>query len=113
MESPVIELIYDQDCPNVEPCRAMLRSALAEVGMPPSWREWDRSAPETPAAYRAFGSPTVLLDGRDISVGPGGAAPAGNSCRVYADEDGGTLRGTPSMRVIVGALSSRRSTCTP
>jgi hypothetical protein len=113
MESPVIELIYDRDCPNVEPCRAILRSALEEVGMAPSWREWARDSPDTPAPYRAFGSPTVLLDGRDISLVPGGAAPAGNSCRIYVDEEGGALRGTPSMRTIVGALASRGSTCTP
>lgn len=113
MESPVIELVYDQDCPNVEPCRAILRSALAEVGIPPAWREWDRNAPETPAAYRVFGSPTVLFDGRDISVAPGCAAPMGNSCRIYVDEDGGTLRSTPSVRSIINALTQRGSTCTP
>lgn len=113
MESPVIELIYDRDCPNVEPCRAILRSAMEEVGMPPSWREWDRNASDTPAAYRAFGSPTVLLDGRDIAVVAGCSTPAGNSCRIYVDEKSGALSGTPSMRTMVDALAPRSSRCTP
>lgn len=58
--------------------------------------------------------PERLASGyRDIAVVAGGAAPAGNSCRIYADEKSGALSGTPSMRTIVGALLSRRSTCAP
>lgn len=110
MVSPMIDLIYDRDCPNAEPCRAVLRSALSEVGMPQSWREWDRNASDTPAEYRAFGSPTLLVDGRDISVSPGSAPPAGNSCRVYAGDGDGALRGTPPLRSIVNALAPRSST---
>lgn len=106
---PMIELIFDRDCPNAEPCRAVLRSALAEAGMPQSWREWDRNASETPAEYRAFGSPTLLVDGRDISAAPGAASATGNSCRVYVDEASGRLRGTPSVQSIVSEIASRRS----
>jgi mercuric ion transport protein len=115
--APVIELVYDLTCPNVERCREALRAAMAHVGLPPSWTEWDRNDPATPAVYRPYGSPTVLVDGRDIAAPPdtvadGTAAtvalraiPSGNSCRVYSDDAVGRLSGAPSVPSIVRALT--------
>lgn len=100
---PTIELVYDRDCPNVGSCRGVLRSALVQLGVSQSWSEWDRSASDTPAVYRHFGSPTILVNGRDIAA-QAGAEHAGNSCRVYADESG-ALTGTPSVELVLKALS--------
>ena len=94
---PVIELLYDADCPNVEECRTALRQALIEIGAAAVWHEWDRSWASTPIAYRHLGSPTVLLNGRDI-CGPDAAKPEGRSCRLYADEAREHLCGAPSVR---------------
>ena len=58
-----IELIYDPDCPNVEPARTRLREALALMNQKAQWTEWDRSASESPDYSRCFGSPTILVDG--------------------------------------------------
>ena len=102
--APVIEIVMDRDCPNVAQCRTALRTALEKTQLPLSWREWDRSAADTPAAYRQFGSPTILIDGRDVAGVPEAAAPSGNSCRIYVDGEGGGLRGVPSVRSIVDAL---------
>lgn len=103
-----VEMVYDPDCPNVEECRIALRQALTEIGEAPVWHEWDRSSPSTPMAYRALGSPTVLLDGRDI-CGPGAEIAEGNSCRLYANEDRDCLCGAPSVRTLVNGLLAGES----
>jgi hypothetical protein len=99
-----VELVYDRDCPNVAGCRAALRAALTTLGMPAVWKEWERSSPGMAAGYRSFGSPTVLVDARDIHTGAQNGDAAGNSCRVYADEVSGELSGFPSVSPIVKAL---------
>lgn len=104
--TPSVELIYDASCPNIDSCRATLRTALTEAGLAPTWLEWDRSDRATPVAYRGYGSPTVLVDGRDVVTMPDGAAPSGNSCRLYASEDSGALSGVPSVRSIRAALAT-------
>jgi hypothetical protein len=101
-----IELIYDAQCPNVEAARQALREALRIAGLPGGWQEWDRNDPESPDRVRGYGSPTVLIDGQDIT----GAAPTGaNACRVYAQGDGG-FAGTPPVTTLVAALGSAGNT---
>lgn len=96
-----IELIYDSDCPNAEEARRNLTRALRRAGRPAAWRERERSAPDTPAYARAFGSPTILMDGRDVADDPPGGAAC---CRLYADADGG-FRGAPTVETIASALA--------
>ena len=102
--SPAVELVYDRDCPNVERAREQLRLALGRAGLPARWKEWDRDAIETPSELRAFGSPTVLVNGRDVASRDTESdhRPDANSCRVYVDQ--GTLRGVPPLALIVSAL---------
>jgi hypothetical protein len=103
--TPVVELLYDKDCPNASETRKNLERAFAIVGLSPSWMERELSSPETRPQARAFGSPTVLVNGRDVAgCGPGDAA----SCRIY--ETAGRRSGTPSTELIVNALAS---TCRP
>lgn len=102
--APKIELVYDRDCPNVSGCRDALRLALTELGAPLLWGEWDRDSLDTPTAYRSFGSPTVLVNGRDVYAPTESGKPEGNSCRIYVDDESGSLSGTPSVRSIVNAL---------
>ena len=97
-----IELIIDRDCPNVVDARAELRRALAELELPLEWQEWDRENPDAPAHARKYGSPTVLVDGRDVA-GDNTEADA-NCCRVYVQTDG-RFRGAPSADMIRAALS--------
>lgn len=95
-----IDLIYDRDCPNVGPARENLRRALSAAGLPQRWREWDGSAPDTPAELRRHGSPAVVVDGRDVGgVDTEGAA----SCRIYRTADG-TAIGAPPVELIASAL---------
>jgi hypothetical protein len=97
---PKIDLIYDPDCPNVDHARARLRQAITEYGQPLQWTEWvsdDRSLPDYASGH---GSPTILVDERDVS-----AAPArGRSCRMYEQPDG-TLDPAPPVAAILAAFS--------
>lgn len=98
---PKVELIYDDDCPNVEAARQQLRRAFQELGQPPAWQEWDRGAPSSPAHARQYGSPTILVDGKDVS----GASPSDGAacCRVYHSEHDG-LQKVPPIESITSAL---------
>ncbi len=96
-----IELIIDRDCPNVVDARAALRRALAELELPLEWQEWDRESPDAPAHARNYGSPTVLVNGRDVA-GDNTEGDA-NCCRVYMQNDDG-FRGAPSADMIRAAL---------
>ena len=97
-----VELIYDSGCPNVRETRERLLRAFAAAGFPARWVEWDRSAPDSPARVRAYGSPTVLVDGQDVSRDH--APPGGCACRLYSDETG-RLTGVPPLDAITAALA--------
>ena len=95
-----IEFIYEPTCPNIEAARAALRQALLENGKPPVWREWDSTAPTSPPHARAYGSPTILVNGVDVA----GVAPShAPTCRIYRDHKG-RGSGVPSVELIAAAL---------
>jgi hypothetical protein len=92
MTNHTIELIYFDGCPNAQEARDNLRTAVDDG--PDAWREWNLSVEGTPQRYRRFGSPTVLVDGEDVTgAGEGNAAMA---CR--AD-------GAPSVATIQKAMA--------
>ncbi len=96
-----VELLYFPDCPNLPAAREQLRRALEEVGRRAEWLEHDVMAPHAPAHVRGFGSPTILVDGKDVA----GADPtSGGSCRVYPGSD---VRGVPALAAIRAALRVR------
>jgi len=96
-----VELIYDMDCPNVRETRAQLLRAFVEAELPPRWQEWDRGVPKSPAYVRAYGSPSILVNGEDVA----NALPSAgdNRCRIYLDKNG-QFRGVPSVEAITSAL---------
>lgn len=100
---PRIEMIYDPECPNVDAARAAIRGALASIGAPLIWREWDSTDTATPEHLRALGSPAVLVNGQDVRDGPRTVAADANSCRIYRDECG-CVSGAPSMELILAAM---------
>jgi len=91
MSDREIDLVYFDGCPNVDEARSHLRALLPDG----SWTEWNLSSADTPETYRRHGSPTVLVDGRDVT-GDGGGAVA-MACRVD---------GAPSRDVIRRALAT-------
>ncbi len=97
-----IELIHDADCPNAGRAREALARALAEAGLPPRWTEWERGDPGAAPWVRAWGSPTILVDGRDVGgLDPGDGS---SSCRLYRLPDG-RLSGAPTTEMITAALA--------
>jgi hypothetical protein len=100
-----IELIYDADCPNTGKARAALLKAFSLAGIQAEWIELERNAPDTPAYARGFGSPTILVDGRDVA----GYQASGeqNCCRLYPRTDGG-FEGAPSAEEIADVLRRER-----
>lgn len=95
---PTVELLYAPDCPNVPAAREQLRRAYDAIGESPNWTEIDTTAQGAPARVCGYGSPTILVDGEDIT----GSAPGGGpSCRIYVGSD---VRGVPQLDVIVAAL---------
>ena len=101
--TPPVDLVYDRDCPNVGEARVLLREALTQLGMRPVWREWERDSAETPPELRGFGSPTILVNGVDISGNEDAdVADHANCCRVYQHH--GRLRGVPELGNVTSAI---------
>lgn len=100
-----VELIYDGDCPNVGQARAQLLRAFGAAGLPARWREWRRDRPHAPRRIREFGSPTILVDGRDVVPLTSDAA----CCRVYARPGGGTDV-VPPVELIASAIRGSAGT---
>lgn len=98
-----IEFIYQPDCPNVDGARAALRQALVAAGKEPRWREWNSTLPACPPHARAYGSPTILIDGLDVAGAEPSHAPA---CRIYRNRSG-RISGAPSMDLIASALHAQ------
>ncbi len=67
MKTPRIELVYFEGCPNAARARDNLRDAIEATGQDLTWSEWDLMSEATPADFRRFGSPTVLVDGEDVT----------------------------------------------
>lgn len=98
-----IELIYEQTCPNIQLARDQLTKALTELALEPEWQEWDVTDDNAPDYIHGFGSPTILVNGKDVS--------AMNSeghdycCRVYKDSNGNN-GGAPSIKMITEAINN-------
>jgi hypothetical protein len=84
----------------------MLTRALQEVGAPTVWTEWSSGDAACPEIHRGYGSPTVLVNGKDVAPGPHPWArreeASGPRCRVY--RDGERVVGAPPLRHIISAL---------
>jgi len=101
--SPRVELMYDADCPNVSDARAALLQAFTRAGVSPAWLEWERKAPQSPEYVRDYGSPTLLVDGKDVAgIAPGEEV---DCCRLYTDGEN-ELRRVPPVDQIVAALTN-------
>ena len=90
MKDKTIDLVYFEGCPNVERARENLRSALRKAGREIHWAEWDLSSETTPERYRRHGSPTVLVDGEDVTRGEADAVAM--ACRADGAPSVATIR---------------------
>lgn len=96
MTQPRIQLLIFDGCPLAEAARDSLSNALTALGFS-DFEEIDILDPATSEELRAWGSPTILVDGRDV----GGAAKGdGACCRLYSGSDR-----VPSPSTIVASIS--------
>lgn len=81
----------------------MLSRVLRESGLPAVWSEWSTDDPGCPEEYRSFGSPTILVNGRDVAPGPHpwvrSEGTEGPRIRRYGAGAGGTAGVPPSDRL--------------
>lgn len=79
-----VEILYVAGCPHLAPTRQIVEQLLAERGLRMLVQSREVSEQEAGAVQGFAGSPTVLVNGRDIEPG----AAAGMACRIYANGAG-------------------------
>ena len=94
-----VEFIYDLECPNVSATREELLKAFSQAKIQAKWQEWDRNSNDSPEYARKYGSPTILINGKDLG---GSKENDANCCRVYSID--GKLHGVPPADLIVKGL---------
>ena len=97
-----IQLLHFSGCPNVVAARTALREALAAEELVAAIEEIDVEHPGAPEWARGWGSPTILIDGQDVTGEQRSTSLAASSCRLYAG-------GAPSIESIRARLASARS----
>lgn len=111
MNPPRIEFLYFAACPNAPTALALLHDALRMEGIA---SEVEMIAVETEEAaqrYRFFGSPTIRINGVDVSPPPTSAVPT-LSCRLYVQADGRFAPYPPEETLMQALRQSRRHTNT-
>lgn len=92
-----VQFLAFSGCPLADPTRENLRKALADCGIS-DFEEVDILDPTSPEDLRGWGSPTILVNGLDVT-----GQPKGNSvsCRVYPFPGG-----VPDVQSIVAGLQA-------
>lgn len=84
----------------------MLTLALQAAGAPAVWTEWNTEEPACPRDRLGYGSPTILVNGKDVAPGPHPWKPrvegAPPRCRIYPTADG--MSGVPPRAAIEQAI---------
>ena len=65
-----IEILAREDCPNRGMAITVVERVVDETGVPVQIEIVDVTSDEEAAEYRVLGSPTVLVDGRDVDPEP-------------------------------------------
>lgn len=97
-----VQVVYFDGCPSWQVAAERLQVALQTTGHDDIQIELVqvRSPAEAAAVFFA-GSPTLLVDGRDLF--PGAAPTTQLACRVYQTPQG--LSGSPSLEALVASLT--------
>ena len=65
-----VEILAREDCPNRDMAIIVVERVVDEIGVPAEIKVVDVFDDEEAAEYRVLGSPTVLVDGRDVDPEP-------------------------------------------
>jgi hypothetical protein len=100
---PRVEFLWWSGCPSHERALGELREVLGAAGADPDAVQTRQVETDAAARTEGFvGSPTILIDGRDVQV-PQHGEPTGLTCRVYRLRDG-RFSPTPDPEDIRAAL---------
>ena len=83
-----VQLLTFEDCPLADAARASLDKALADCGIE-GYEEIDILDPSVSDEQRQWGSPTILIDGTDVT---GQRQGDGVGCRVYSTPEESPMR---------------------
>ena len=98
-----IQLLSHPGCPNATEAHGRLLEALVIAGATAEIEEIDTMSEATPDTLRGWGSPTILVDGKDVA----GENPTGGArCRLYRGADG-EPSGAPSVSLLATVLKDR------
>lgn len=97
-----VTFLYFEDCPSQDQALERLHSVMAEEGLEAELEIIKVETDEQARHLHFVGSPTILVDGRDIVPPPADAVP-GLTCRAYQLEDG-RISPLPSVGMIRRAL---------
>ena len=100
----VIELLYWDGCPSHPEALEVLRAALAAAGRDDAIVQREITTQAEAEAAGFPGSPTILVDGRDVDPACALLTPAALSCRIYRLPDGRPSP-VPSRQQIEEALA--------
>ena len=100
-----VQFLWFDGCPLADRQRTELDDALSRLDEAdrPAVEVIDIMHPDTPESLQCWGSPTILIDGRDVSGAPPGDAPG---CRIY-DERDGVLPATRILEALVSGGDDR------
>jgi hypothetical protein len=88
VRNPDVELLWWAGCPSTDKAQAELERVIADLGLSGAYvRRTEISTDEEARARGFVGSPTILVDGADVTAPEPGEAP-GLTCRVYRRRDG-------------------------
>ncbi len=103
-----IEFFFWEECPSHHQCYERLEDAMREEGIKAPIVRIEVTTDETARELEFLGSPTILIDGRDIDPQPGGEVYYGLTCRTYRHEDG-RISPLPSKETIRRALLATKN----
>jgi hypothetical protein len=69
-EGVLIEILAREDCPNRDMAIIVVERVVDETGVPADIEVVEVADDDDAAEYRVLGSPTVLVDGRDVDPEP-------------------------------------------
>ncbi len=97
-----IQFLTFDGCPLADAAQRVLEQALVQCGLrADAYETVDVLDPATSTALRGWGSPTILVNGIDVT----GQPPAGGvSCRIYDGPDG-----SPHLKQVVATIQGARA----